>query len=339
MKKLSILLVLICFVFIISGCSGELGEKYWETISAQSQEVFLSEDFDKAYNITYSYNINAIMNASYGADYAELKTVFEPIFQSAISYAKNHHGDLTIANNTNDEFKKLVYDLKKDLDDFNAQLKTFNKAKDNYQSNITFNTEQKATSNIEKTRLLKFKREYITLIEKAKALSDSVFEARRVGCYDFSDYSTEAELISPNVDVALAINATNLQIVDVSIKVVRAFNAKSQASEYSNYYSAAKDYYNTFIKAYDNNELTLTDDIKSKLNIWQGAYDIFKEDVIQFNNVLSQLDLNLLKKQNYDAEKYANQTGDAQDINRVNYFNEFYKKLSYLKEYSLILFN
>ena len=340
MKKiLSSILIFVCFAMLFSGCSNELGEKYWIEIANITQEVMLGEDFEKVYNIEYSSNLNEIIDAEYGSDYAELKNVFDPLFASAISFAYNHFNDLMIASNINNDFKKSVYNLKDELNKFTDELKVFNQQKAKYEENITFKDEAKATSDIEKSRLLKFKRDYITLIEKAIELSQSVFEARRIGCYDFADYSQDGELANANVDVSLAINATNIKIVDITINVVRAHNAKNIASSYSKFTNCANSYYKNFVVKYETNNLSLADDIKQKLNIWQGAYDLFNSDAELFNQILSKLDVNKLNDCDYNAEQYAQSTNNKQDKQNAEYYNNFYVKLYYMMEYSLILFS
>lgn len=340
MKKIiTSLLLIVCFGLAFSACSDGLGEKYYQEISKIADTVFLSEEFESVYDYSYTYNMQVIMNSSFGEDYLELKTVFHPVFISAVSYAYKHYSDLTIATNLNDSFRNSVSELKKDLDNFNNVLGEFIKQKEQYEANITFADEAKATSDIEKTRLILFKRDYITLIESAKQLSDSVFNARRLGCYDFSNYQSDAELANPESDVALAINTTNLQIVDIAIKVMRTYNAKKVASTYENYYNSALNFYNQTVEEYENNEKVLADQIKEKLSVWQGAFELFKQDAELFVSILNNINISLLETNNYDAHAYAVATGNPADETDVNYFNSFYEKLNYISQYSNNLFN
>lgn len=339
MKKIILsILIMVCVLFTATGCDG-LGDKYWEATSISAGELFATENFNKTLNIDFNSNINSISASSYGESYAELTMVFEPMFESAISYAYVYYADLMIVpKNETGAFKDEIKKINEKLVNFEEDLAEFLQKKQEYESYITFTDETKATSDIENARLLLFKRDYITIIESALELSENFFNARRYGYYDFLDYSNpDVELIDVNADAALAVNASNLEITRTAIKILRAYNAKEMASEYSNYWASAQSYYNNLVKSFANGSLTVVPNAKEQLNVWRGVYDLFVLETEQFNNVLENIDLDLLSKCN-NSNEYAEETGNPEDAIYADYFINFYKNLSVLEKYTRYLF-
>ena len=184
-----------------------------------------------------------------------------------------------------------------------------------------------------------FKREYITVIESALSLSESVFEARRAGYYDFSDYTAEAELVDPKADCSLAVNASNLQITKVAIKITRAYNAKQMASEYENYWKASQNFHKNIVKRFENNTLVISTDVKQKLNVWQDVYEMFKTECETLENIMGEIDVWELSQCGNNAEEYAKITKKAENKTKAEYYLNFYKNVSILQNYTEDIFN
>lgn len=339
MKKIILALVMIIScVFCFTACDG-LGDKYWENTSSLADEVFVSADFNSVYNIDFNNNLDTIMTQSYGTSYLELTNVLSPLFESAVYYSYNHYKDLLIVpQNQSGDFKSQIKAVNKNINNFKEALATFNQKKAEYEVFITFTNEQEATSNLEQARLLKFKREYITVIESAYDLSKSVFEARRLGYYDFSNYGAEGALIDKNADCSLAVNASSLKITESAILITRAYNAKEMATEYQNYWTEAKNFHNNIVKQFENGNLTISADVKEKLATWKGVYNMFADESETLKNAISKLDLKKLSGVGNNAEAYGALTGDNTDAIYANYFLNFYKNVSILKQYTINIF-
>lgn len=339
MKKILIsIFMIMASVLCFTACDG-LGEKYWELVATDSAIVFESENFDNVYNISFGQNLSYIMAQSYGKDYAEITTVLSPMFESAVYYAYKHYNDfLIVPLNESGDFKKQIKDVYKKIDQFSSALQVFVTKKAEYESNITFTSEQTATSDLEKAMLLKFKREYITIIESAYNLSESIFEARRLGYYDFSDYSSQEDLSDASADCSLAVNASNLQITKTAIKITRAYNAKEIANKYENYWSLSQNFYQGVVKPFEEDLLTESANIKENLEAWLHAYEMFKAECQTLDEVIQKIDLKKLTN-SVSAEDYATKTGNEIDRVYAEYFLNFYQKVALLSEYTASIFN
>lgn len=337
MKKIILTLVLmLTFTFCLAGCDGG---NYWEVTSAKCDEIFTSENFENVFNINFSSNLQTIMGQSYGKSYAELEDVLAPLFESAVYYSYMHYKDfLIVPQNKTSKFRNAIKKVDKDVAKFETALNEFVDAKEDYEAYITFTSEADATKDTEQARLLLFKREYITVIESAYNLSESLFEARRAGYYDYSNYSSQAALVDERADCSLAVNASNLEITKIAIKITRAYNAKQMASEYKNYWAAAQSFHNNVVREFENNSLTIASDVKEKLLIWQGVYNVFKTECNTLNNVMKNIDVWQLAKCGNSASAYAEQTGTEQNETLATYYLNFYNNVETLKEYTLDIF-
>lgn len=340
MKKVIMSFILIaCCLFCFTACDN-LGKTYWKDTQVEASKIFTSEEFLNIYEISFNENIQKISAQSYGENYAELQEVYSPMFVSAISYSYFHYEDfLVVPKNDNDGFKKAIRNVNSNLSTLKNSLEDFNSKKTEYESWIDESSESFATSDTEKARLQLFKREYISLIQKAYNLSQSIFEARRVGYYDFSNYNNkDLVLVDANADCDLAISASNLQILNTAIKIMREYNAKDVANSYSSYWQNAKNYYNNIIIMHKNGELTPKEDAKESLKKWQNVYNLFKQENARFVTILDKLDLQLLTKCNNDAKKYAEETNNKNNEIYANYYLSFYNNIELLNIYSLNLF-
>lgn len=339
MKKILFTLLIVCCVSLcFAGCDG-LGENFWLDAQASAQTIFEGENFKDVYNISYGDNLTFIMNTNYGCEYAEIKNVLTPLFTSAVSYAYEHYNDFlqNPANKDSAVFKTQIKNFNKNLREFEQAINEFKEQKDLYLSFITESGENFASSNIERARLLNFKRDYITVIENAFELSESVFNARKTGYYDFSNYLSEDDLLDSNADCSLALNATNLAITKCAIVTVRQYNAKEVATVYEDYYSESQEFYN-IVKKFENNEYMLVSDIKTKLKHWQYAYNMFTQEINEFLNVLNKIDLKLLIECENNAELYAKETKNDSDKYYATYYLNFSNKINLIKTFALNFF-
>lgn len=341
MKKILLTcLMLVCCLFSFTSCDNLSGE-YWKDTQVSLTEVFESDNYKAVQQIDFSNNLDTIIASNYGGAYSELTSVLVPLFDSSISYAYNHYNDLLMnPEHNNDNFKKAIKVVNGNTQTFSAQLKNFVQKKNVYESHITFTNEAMANSDIELTRLLLFKREFITLIESAYNLSESLFNARRAGYYDFSDYSDESvELIDKDADCSLAINMSNLEITKCAINVVKTYNAKSEASNYENYTNAANNFYTNVVKAFNEKQLTTVENVKEEMVKWQSVNSMFSQECTKFVNILQNINVNLLTECNNSAKLYAESTQNADDEIYINYYLNFYNNINTLSTYCLNLFN
>lgn len=336
-KVLLTIMMCVCCLFCFTACDN-LSKEYWLDTQAKAQEIFTSEVFINVNDAVFCSNLNMVMDLS--ADYAELKEVFAPLFTSSISYAYNQYNDLLISpKNNDDKFKNEIKKVNKNLINFEEALNDFSEKKAEYESYITFTSLEKAQQQIELGRLILFKREYLTIIESAFDLSESLFEARRVGYYDFSDYTDEdVELAEVNADCSLAVNSTNLQIASLAIEVARAYNAKEVASSYENYWSVSNNFYETVVAQHKAGALTPAENAKDALAVWQEVYNMFLAEKENFLSVMNKINLKELIKCDNNAQSYAQSTQNSEDVSNVNYFLNFYKKIETLKTYTLNIF-
>ncbi len=353
MKKIILVLALIiCITPAFVGCDN-LGETYWidtmanlETIFGQNEEGGPNcEDFVNAYNIKYAEEINTIIASSNAEAYKELNEVFAPLFKSAISYAKDYYVDFLInPKNQNNQFKDLIKSINSQVTGFKSSVAKFASAKADYEMWVKRQMENltvdEAIENDQlSSRLILFKREYISIIKDAYSLSKHVFDARRIGYYNFADYSNaELNLVDPKADVMLAIHAGNLEIVDCAIKITTKYNANNMASDYAEYLNLANGYYTSIVESFKADEITLSEDVKSKLNVWKGVYDMFVGEKAQFNRVLNILDLKLLSKNGNDASLFAEETNNEQNFIYASYYLSFHEYISILQKYTEQLF-
>ncbi len=340
MKKTIIsLLLIVCSMFVFTACGNELGEKYWEATATSAGEVFGSDDFDAVYNITFSNNLQTIIDNDYGSDYAELTNVFKPLFVSAIAHGYYHYADFSMSpKNDSKGFAKAIKTVRKELEEFKNALKVFNEKKIDYESNITFTSSEDANTDLELSRLLFFKREYITIIERAYEFSKSVFEARRIGYYDLVVGEEELTYSEKNLAAAFVVSASNLQIVNSAIKIVRSYNAKNTASEYQNYWNSANGYHNNVVIPYEGGSLSVAQNANQNFKTWLGVYELFLNDTEEFVRAIKEINVDLLKKKNNNPEEYAAETGREEDKIYADYFLNFYKKIAILQQYTLNIF-
>lgn len=332
MKKiaLTLLLIITCIVGL-TGCKA-LGEKYWEDTAKNAEAVFTSDNFNNVYDIKFNDSLNQLIDSLYS--YKELIEVFGPMFDSAIYYAYIHYNDfLVVPQHKTNKLKGSIKRIHTKLENFSKALEDFLQVKGDYERFIDFTDPDEALSDIELYRLLKFKREYITVIESALELSEGIFEARRIGYYDFSDYTSQDPLVDENADCSLAVNATNLKMTKIAIKILREYNAKEMAFEYKNYWSAAKNFYEDTVVEFENGHLNISTDVKSNLYLWKNAYDLFILEEKTLLEVINIIDLYELSKLGNNANAYANKTGKESDEYYAKYYLCFYEKINILGMY------
>ena len=340
MKKIfASLLMIICCMFGLVGC-GDLQGTYWKATQEVAGEIFTSNNFVQTLNVDFNSNLDTIIASNYGGDYAELTNVLAPLFESAIYYAYNYYNDLLITpKNSNNSFKNQIKAVNSNLQSFKCQVENFNSKKQIYESYIDFSDEQTANSEIEKARLLLFKREYISLIESAYNLSESLYTARRIGYYDFSNYQDpNIELADVNAECSLVINLTNLEITNCAIQIVKKYNAKEFASNYKNYSDAAKNFYLDVVQQFNSKTLTPAQNIKEKLQDWKNVNGLFNQELSKFYGILNGIDFEKLTASGNNPALYAQLTNNEIDEQYAKYYLNFYKHISTMKTYCLNIF-
>lgn len=353
MKKIILCLAIVfCISAVFTGCD-KLGEKYWEDTANACELVFgvnkenapNNKNFNEAYNIEFNENLTTIMSAGYGTQHAELTNVFAPLFNSAIYYAKNYYADFKIIpKNNNKALKSAIKNVNENIDEFEDDLEDFIEEKQEYEFWLNKGVQENgieayATSGQENARLIQFKREYIELINSAYNLSASLFNARKVGYYTFANYGDEKLVLNDATnDVTLAINATNLEIIENAITIVSEYNANKMATEYEVYWSEATDFYNNVLVPYKNGKLTIKNDAKTNLYNWKNMYDMFVKEQEQLKNVLSKFSVKKLSEYGNNAEEFAQKTNNVQNGVYAEYYLNFYKKVQLLKSYTSNLF-
>lgn len=343
MKKIiTSVLLLVCCVFCFTACGSVLGEEYWLETSTVLTEYFETENYKKVSNITFNSNITALMGESYGVEYAELTNLYAPLFNAGIFCAEKFANVLTVTPvNKGGNFQNKIEQAYQNLQNFKTQVNEFLSAKAVYEARIDFTDEQNATSAIEKSRLVKFKIEYIDLIESAYTLSNSLYDAYTIGYYNFSDFKNieEADFSADEIEInrRLALNGSNLKLVDSAIRVLKIYNAKEIYNDYNNYWQISKRFFEEVVKYAYENTLDSSSSLLAKFATWKGVYDEFVQDTNAFANVVSTLQLDLLKKHNNDTYEYAKATGNPQDESNANFFLNYYKNVNLLFDYTKAL--
>ena len=113
--------------------------------------------------------------------------------------------------------------------------------------------------------------------------------------------------------------------------VAKLYNAKSLASDYDKYWQASNNFYNNVVIPSETREVK--EEIKAGLAKWSRAYDVFQNDLEVFKSVVNKIDIELLKKSNYDLDKYAEEKGEPDALSSATYFTNFYKNVAYLTKY------
>ena len=345
MKKiLTSILLLVCFMFCLTACSKPLNEKYWLDTSASLTTYFSSESYKSIKNIVFNININTIMGEDYGNEFLELKNVYSKLFNSSSFTAEKYATVLTVTPlNANDTFKNKIIDVNNKLEELKNSLQIFINKKADFEARIDFTDEESVKSSIEKSRLVKFKMDYLNVIESAYKLSNSLYNAYTTGYYTFSDFNnisaTNFTADQININRELAINGSNLELVKSAINVLKMYNAKEIYYDYNNYWQVSQKFFTDVVEyVYNpNNQLPSHPSLLPKFVVWQGVYDEFLLDSQRFENIVKNLQLDKLQKCNNDTFAYSIQTGNPLDQSNANFFLNYYKNVNILYEYTKAL--
>lgn len=353
MKKVILSFVLImCCAFCFAGCDNSLSATYWEDTSKVLTEFFEGEEYQQLVNLEFCDNIIAISNANYGDDgaiskqYAELNDVYKQLFeQSVFSVQKYAKVFTVIPTNNNGDLKSSFKKVNSSFDSFKQEVQDFLIRKSNYEKNVQSSTEEFAKSQIELDRLNIFKFGYLDLINKAYELSLNVYQAYTIGYHNFYDYNNinleELTAVSMDAERKLAIDSSNLQLVNSAIKVLNIYLKKEINNNYNNYWQISKTFYSNLLKyVYENDINNMSaEEFKNKFTTWKNVYDDFCEDAEKFNNIVSEIKLDVLKECNFDALQYATITKEPLNQGKVNFFMNYYKNVEILYNHSLRLLN
>lgn len=340
MKKIfTSVFMLVCFMFCFSACSEPLNEEYWLDTSASLTTYFATEDYKKVANITFNTNINTIMEQSYGKEFLELKNVYANLFKASAFAAEKYATVLTVTPvNIEGEFKNKIVNVNNKLRDLKTSVQIFLDAKAVYEARIDFTDEANVNSAIEKSRLIKFKMDYLNIIESVYNLSTSLYDAYSVGYYTFSDFNNidPANFSTEQIEInrKLAINGSNLQLVDSAINVLKMYNAKEIYYDYNNYWQVSQKFFTDVVEYAYNNTLSTDSSLLDKFVIWKGVYNEFLLDSQRFENVVKNLQLDKLKRCNNDTLAYAIETGNPLDQSNANFFLNYYKNVNVLYDFT-----
>lgn len=346
MKKFITLMLVLCCAFFVVGCGDNLSETYWEDTSKVLTEYFESEKFQQISNLTFNDNLNILIKSDYGSKYAELENVYKPLFNQTIfcspKYAKVF---LAVPVDNNKELKSKFIKINSNFEEFKKEIDEFLIHKTSYEINVDYTDETTATSSVEIKRLNNFKLDYLQLLKKAYNLSESIYNAYLTGYHNFYDYNNVSveDITELTIDAErkLALNSANLQIANSAIKVLDIYLTKDYENNFDNYFNVSHDFFDSALKkVYENttSEENLSNAL-SKLKTWKGVYDDFVKDSYVFEDVINNLDLNALKKCNYDSAEYAIFTKNPENEGKANFYLNYFKNVQIIYDFSLNLLN
>lgn len=355
MKKIIVsLLLIICCGLCFAGCKQTLPENYYKVYGELMTEYFSNEDFTNSLSVNFSSELESLMTKEYGTEYAELKNIYAPLYNQTIFCATKYalvFEKGVIPANESEKLKDYFRNIKTCLESFEKEVNQFNINRSNYESYITFSdSENVAKSEIEKSRLKRFKLDYLNLLTKAYDLSENVFNAYNEGYNSLINFEdSTANIFKENsylieINLKLALNASNMQLTNSAIKTLSVYLNKDVSNEYDKLWNSSVDFFvNNVEKAYSMTEEDYAkidaDIIFNKLKSWNGVYSVFVEDAKTYNDIVSTIKLDILEKCNYDARKYAVETKDKTNESKVNFFMNYYKNIEQLNNYSIKLIN
>lgn len=345
MKKIiTSVLMLVCFMFCFTACGDTLGEEYWIDTSNALTQYFNTPEYTQVADITFNSNIETIIKQDYGKEFAELKNVYAKLFTAGMFFAKNNAAVLTITPiNTQNGFRNKIVEVNNNLETLKTKVLEFLEAKTVFEDRIDFTAESEVSKPIEKSRLVKFKMDYLDVIQSAYKLSLSLYDAYTLGYYTFSDFvnidSASFSAEQAKINRTLAINGSNLQLVDSAIDVLKLNNAKEVYYDYNNYWQISQKFFDDVVVVYTSNQDQLTVDatLLNKFIVWKGVYDEFLLDSQRFENVVKDINFDILKRCNNDAETYANETKNPLDQSKAEFFLNYYKNVNVLYDYTKTL--
>ncbi|MBE7075230.1 MAG: hypothetical protein E7376_04555 [Clostridiales bacterium] len=344
MKKIlaSLLLVISC-MFCFTACGDGLSENYWLDTSSALTTYFATDDFNSVLNIDFCNNIDTIIESEYGSYFAELTDTYAPLFEASMFCSQKYANVFTVTPIKNEgEFRKLIPVINSNLENLKNKISDFVIEKQNYEEQVDFSDEDNATSDYEKARLLKFKQEYLKVIELANTLSQSIYNAYTVGYYDFADFTNLEESDFSNnlkeINKRLAYNAANLQLNKSAIKILSAYNAKEIQNTNNKFWEVSQKFFDEVVKAsYDSTPSTATSTLLNNFKVWKGVYNEFVEDAATFNKIIDELNINVLNRCYDDAAEYAKETNKPENEAKVIFFFNFYQSINLLYDYTIKL--
>lgn len=342
MKKIIVsLLMFACCLFCFAGCGESLPENYWQDTSTKLTSFFDSEEFKATFNGSYNSNIDSLMEQDYGKIYLELKEVYLPLYEQSIFCSQKYANVfMAVPTNKTNKLKSKFIEINSNLSALSQEIEKFATDKANYISNIDFSDEQTATSQIEIARLNKFKKSYLSLLQKAYTLSSSIFDAYTIGYYNFIDFSNiEAnELTASQIDInlKLALNGSNLQLGNSAINVLCLYLNKEVENDYDDFWQSSKTFFGNAVKEAYNKDFSSVDvsEMYNKFKLWQGVYSEFVEDAKTFNDILKDINLDVLKRYEDDTFAYAQATKEPTNQGKANFFLNYSQNVDLLFDYA-----
>ena len=347
MKKAIVsFLMILCFSLCFVGCNNSLSNEYWKDTSANLTEYFETQIFSDTLNPTFNDNLQEIMEADYGTEYAELASVYGSLFKQTIFCSQKYANVfMAVPTTENNKLQGAFKTININLENFKTEIDKFAISKANYLSHINFTDQNTAQSEIEKARLNKFKLDYLSLLQKAYELSNSIFNAYTIGYYNFLDLSqvepNSLTAIQIDINLKIALNGSNLQIASSEINLLRVQIEKQTESGINKFWDSCKIFFqDAVVKVYDNDYSGADSTIVyNKLSAWQGVYAEFIEDVNKFDKIVNEIKLDVLAHYDNDAFAYSQATKQPADQSKATFFLNYYKNVELLNKYALNLIN
>lgn len=343
MKKIvASLLLIVGFAFCFAGCQ-ETDNEYWKTTGMEISTFFESDEYTSSINSTFSQNLENLMTKEYAGEYVELKTIYAKLYEQTIFCSAKYVNvfERTTPTNNNKQLKNAFNTIISKFNDYKMEVVKFNTARNNYESYISFADKQDvALSDIEISRLNNFKLNYLSLLDKTYELSKEIFRAYELGYNSFvnTDEIT-AEELKPLIEInlKLALNGTNLQLAHSTIKTLKVYLNKEVSNDYNTLWTNSIAFFNDTVKfVYENDMSGLNENnMLNKFKVWKGVYDAFLEDTKTFNEIVDGLQIDVLKKYDNDAKKYAEVTKNPLNESNANFFLNYHKNVKALYDYAV----
>lgn len=342
MKKYLILIVLFvfCSTLCFSACSDEKKD-FWTQTSKDITSYITTIDKNDLFN--FGENVNEIIKNDVNGLYKELDEKYKEVYFASSFCIEQYSSVFTIEPYKKPKnLSKLFKDVNKKFLEFKSQIQIYQNKKTDYSNQVNYTSLTKAYEDIEVFRLTTIKNDIINLINSALNLSNSILKVYKAGYYDFVNFEEISdEAFTDQIkeaNVKLALNTVNLELSTSVSKFLKIFNDNGIPTDYDKYWQSSIDFYNDVKDYYNKETLSFKATLKQDFIIWKGIYESFNEDSKLFSNIIEGINFKLLKICNNDAVKYAEETNNPKDQQKVTYYLNFYDKINLFTEYSNLLY-
>lgn len=326
MKKLILVICcLISCVFVLSACKEKPEDKFWEQTSTAFNH-FLEEDV-KMYKDGFTYNnkINSNIQNKY-ATYADIISVYTPVYEMSFNFLYSFSGILNIKPNTKDKNVKTAFvNFEKQLKVSAEKIKNF-VATDLiiFNNGIEGDTQVSAESIISLNVLSNYKKSFINLSTNLLDLSESFLNLYTTYYNDIpvlktEDGFTELTIVQYQNYAKLAIAKSIISTLKPTISYINNFKGKFILLETNKFLDCLKNY-KTLLAV---NPETYVNSSKLISN-WQEVFKIYNSDLDCFTSIINTVDFKVLGEDYaFDAAAYASGTGDSYAYANINKINSF----------------